>query len=240
MQPTPYAETLSAPLLEALSAIQNTLNQRASFDAATSERHFSVALADVGELYFLPPLIGVVAGAAPGVTLTVVNNSKENLKDDMEAGKVDIAIGVLPDLKTDIFQRRLFMQRYVCLFRKGHPLDGPAFDAEGFARADHIVVNSGKGHAMINGMVERLIGHRSVKLRIPHFVALPRILQATDLVATVPEKIAACLAPPFELAFVAHPLELPQFQINLFWHAKFNHEPGNRWLRTLLSDNFAE
>ena len=240
MQPTPFAEQLAEPISAALSAIQETLNQRSSFDPRASERHFVLALADVGELYFLPPLMGAVAAAAPGVMLNAVSNLRENLKEEMEEGKVDLAIGFLPDLKTDVFQRRLFTQRYVCLFRRGHALDEAEFDAKRFAGADHIVVDSGRGHIMINGMVERLIGRRSVKLRLPHFLALPRILQATDLVATVPEKIAACLAPAYELKFVPHPLELPSFQINLFWHAKFQHEPGNSWLRTLISDNFAE
>lgn len=93
---------------------------------------------------------------------------------------------------------------------------------------------------MINEQVARLAGHRSVKLRVPHFVALPYILQATDLVATVPEKIAACLAPPFGLRFKPHPAKLSDFAINLFWHTKFQHEPGNQWLRTLICDNFGE
>lgn len=240
MLPTPYAEALALPLSEALVAIQATLNQRSTFDPGTSSRHFTLALADVGELYFLPPLIGAIAGAAPGIGLTVVSSAKESLRDDMEEGKVDLAIGVLPELKTDIFQRRLFEQRYVCLFRKGHLLDRPEFDGEVFAHAEHIVVDSGRGHLMVNGMVERLFGRRSVKLRLPHFVALPRILQATDLVATVPEKIAACLAAPFDLRYVAPRPELPSFQINLFWHAKFQHDPGSRWLRNLIFDNFGE
>lgn len=94
---------------------------------------------------------------------------------------------------------------------------------------------------MINEQINRTVPNRSVKLRIPHFVALPRILQATDLVATVPERIAECLARPFGLRFVPHPVnELPDFQINLFWHAKFHHEPGNQWLRNLIGEKFSD
>lgn len=240
MQPTPFATELAEPISAALGAIQETLNQRSSFDPDTSERHFVLALADIGEIYFLPRLVSAVAAAAPGVRLNAVSNQKENLKDEMEEGKVDLAIGFLPDLKTDIFQRRLFPTRYVCLFRRGHPLDAVDFDAEAFARADHVMVNSGRGHNMVNGMVERLVGHRSVKLRVQNFLALPSILQATNLVATVPEKIAFGLAPHYDLRVVPHPVELPSLQINFFWHAKFHHEPGNRWLRTLISDNFVE
>lgn len=240
MRPTPYAQELSEPLCNALTAIHETLNRQSTFDPASSDRHFVIALADVGEIYFLPPLMGALALAAPGTTVDALSNQRTTLQEDMEQGKVDLAIGFLPDLTTNIYQRRLFRQRYVCLFREGHPLGRQEFTLEDFARADHIVVQSGRGHAMINQQIERSVLERSVRLNVPHFVALPRILQATDLIATVPEKIAECLAPPFGLRFVPHPVELPDFQINLFWHARFHHEPGNQWLRNLIGEEFAE
>jgi DNA-binding transcriptional LysR family regulator len=51
-----------------------------------------------------------------------VRNTAVNLRDELESGKVDAAIGLLPQLKAGYFQRRLFMQRYVCLMRSGHRL----------------------------------------------------------------------------------------------------------------------
>lgn len=240
MRPTPYAEELGGPIGNALTEIYETLNRQSSFDPATSDRHFVIALADVGEIYFLPPLMGALAIAAPRATVDTVSNQKATLREDMEQGKVDLAIGFLPDLTTDIYQRRLFRQRYVCLFREGHPQDKQEFTIDDFARSEHVVVQSGRGHAMINEQIERNVPNRSVKLTVPHFVALPRILQATDLIATVPEKIAGCLAPPFGLRFVPHPVKLPDFQINLFWHARFHHEPANQWLRNLVGERFAE
>ena len=41
-----------------------------------------------------------------GVRLTTVRNSATDLKDAMEAGKIDLAIGLLPQLKAGFFQRR--------------------------------------------------------------------------------------------------------------------------------------
>ena len=240
MQPTPYAEQLASPIKDALRLIQETLNERSSFDPLTSDRHFVLAIADVGEIYFLPTLIGALAESSPNVALHAVSNQKRNLKEDMEEGRIDLAIGFLPDLKTDIFQRRLFRQRDVCLFRKGHPLDSKKFTLDDFAKADHVVVESGRGHATINSRIQRLVGRQSIRLRVPHFVALPYILQETNLIATVPQKIAVRLAFPFGLSYVPHPVDLPEFQINLFWHAKFHHEPGNVWLRNLICNKFAD
>jgi hypothetical protein len=39
---------------------------------------------------------------------------------------------------------------------------------------------------------------------------------------------------------VAHPLALPEININVFWHAKFNKDPANKWLRGLIFDHFAD
>lgn len=240
MQPTPFAEALADPLIAALGAIQGTLNRRSLFDPLVSSRQFVIAMADVGEIYFLPRLMGRLTVAAPSVGIDAVSNRALNLKELLEEGKVDLAIGFLPELKTDVYQRRLFRQRYVCLFREGHPLGGADFTVENFGRASHVIVMSGKGHARINELVDRAVRGRTVKLRIPHFVALPEILQATDLIATVPEKIAEHLVRSFRLEFVRHPVVLPDFQINLFWHAKYHHEPGNQWLRGLICDQFVE
>jgi len=79
-----------------------------------------------------------------------------------------------------------------------------------------------------------------VRLTVPHFVAIGHILQATQMVATVPEKMAQSMAEPFGLASVPHPAKLPQVAINLFWHTKYHRDPGNQWLRGLLVEMFAE
>jgi hypothetical protein len=35
-------------------------------------------------------------------------------------------------------------------------------------------------------------------------------------------------------------MPLPEIAINLFWHAKFNKDPANRWIRQLMFDLFSE
>jgi len=75
-----------------------------------------------------------------------------------------------------------------------------------------------------------------VKLKVPHFVAIGHILQSTDLIATVPERLAERMADPFGLTHLPHPVRLPRIAINLFWHAKYHKDPANQWLRTLVFD----
>lgn len=241
MEPTPYALRLAEPIGYALSTIHDSLNEVAHFDPATSKRKFTLGMTDIGEMYFLPKLMEVLRRQAPGVTVSTVRNTSVNLQDEMEAGHVDLAIGLLPQLKSGYFQRRLFKQRYVCMFRKGHPLDKETLTVEEFRDADHVtVVASGTGHAVVDQSIERLGIRRNIGLTVPHFVAVGHILSNSSMIATVPERYAMACVQPFGLRYVTHPLALPEININVFWHAKFNKEPANKWLRGLIFDQFAD
>ena len=241
MEPTPYALQLAEPIGYALSTIHDSLNEVSHFDPATSTRRFTLGMTDIGEVYFLPRLMALLREVAPGVTVSTVRNTAVNLQDELEAGHVDLAIGLLPQLKSGYFQRRLFRQRYVCMFRKGHPLDKKTMTVAAFRDADHVlVVSTGTGHAIADQTIERHGIKRKVSLTVPHFVAVGHILSNSSMIATVPERYAMACMEPFGLRYVAHPLPLPEININVFWHAKFNKDPANKWLRGLIFAHFAD
>lgn len=235
MEPTPFAAQLAEPVTYALGMMHSAINHRNAFDPLTSERSFTVAMTDIGEIYFLPRLMEALTRLAPKVTLSTVRDATVNLRDEMEAGHVDLAIGLLPQLKAGFFQRRLFMQPYVCMFRKGHRLDKRRVTLKEFESAEHVVVVSpGTGHGKVDELLERSGVHRTVRLRVPHFVAVGHILASTSMIATVPERFAMQSVEPFGLTYVAHPAKLPDIPINLFWHAKFRQDPASQWLRNLI------
>jgi DNA-binding transcriptional LysR family regulator len=239
MEPTPYAEQLAESVTYALGMIHSALNERSTFDPSTSDRSFTVGMTDIGEIYFLPTLLKLLREKAPAVSFSTVRNTTANLKDELEAGKVDLAIGLLPQLKGGFFQRKLFRQRYVCLFRQGHRLDKKRISLDEFVAAEHlVVVSAGTGHGKVDELLKRSGIERQVRLTVPHFVSVGHILQASDLVATVPERLAQQIVEPFRLTFVGHPAKLPEVAINVFWHAKFHKAPANQWLRTLVFDTF--
>ena len=241
MEATPFADQLAEPVTYALGMIHGAVNQRTSFDPRNSARAFTVGMTDIGEIYFLPTLIERLRRDAPGVSLSTVRNTAVNLKDEMEAGKVDLAIGLLPQLKAGFFQRRLFRQSYVCLMRKGHRLDKRRISLAEFSAAEHVVVvSAGTGHGKVDELLERSGVERKVRVTVPHFVAIGHILQATDLVATVPERLAHRMIEPFGLSSVSHPAALPEVAINVFWHAKFHKAQANQWLRSLIFEMFAD
>jgi DNA-binding transcriptional LysR family regulator len=242
MEPTPFALQLAEPIGYALSTIHDTLNHRETFDPAGSARKFTLGLNDIGEVNFLPKLMDKLASVAPRVSISTLRDTGVNLQETMEAGHIDLAIGLLPQLKTGFFQRRLFTQRYVCMFRMGHALDKGTITLEEFSKADHVVViPPSSGHAKVNETIDRRGIQRNVVLTVPHYVAVGHILAtaSNNMVATVPESYAKQCTAPFGLTYVEHPVPLPGFDINLFWHAKFHKEPGNKWLRGVICETLS-
>jgi DNA-binding transcriptional LysR family regulator len=242
MEPTPYAQQLAEPVAAALEGLQQALNVRASFDPATSQRSFTLAMTDVGEMYFLPVLMDALAQAAPGVTLNVVAVTSASLKDDMASGRTDLALGLLPQLQAGFFQQALFRQPYVCLMREGHPLaSANALTLPDFAATDHVrVIAAGTGHGRVDEALERQGLQRRIRLTVPHYVALGDVLGHSDLIATVPERFAQRVTRPFGLTTRALPLTVDGSVIHQFWHARLHKDPGHQWLRTQLTTIFGD
>ena len=242
MMPTALAEQLAEPVAMALDTLQRALGQRTHFDAASSTRSFTIAMSDVGEVYFMPVLAQLCAEQAPGVRIDTVRAGAFDMKAGMEAGAIDLAIGAFDDLSGEsVFQRRLFQQDYVTMFRRGHVLGEGELTLERFRAASHLVVaSSASPYNAIGPLLDKAGITQAARFSVPHFVAVPYIVSTTDLVVTVPRKLAERAAPPFGLQFVAPPLKLPALQTNVFWHRRFHQDAGNQWLRNLVAQRFAE
>lgn len=241
MQPTPLAQQMAEPIGAALAQIGLALSQRSRFDAATSNRRFTLAMTDVGEVYFMPVLIERCRVLAPQVEIASVRANALTLKEEMETGRVDLAIGAFEDVSDALYQRQLFRQAFVSMFRTAHPLARGAVDLARFVAAQHLLVDAAQSpYDRINVLLEKAGVTGNTRFRVPHFTAVPYIVSTSELVVTVPQKLAESAAKPFGLKWITPPLALPTLQTNVFWHRRFNHDPGNQWLRGLIADVFAE
>lgn len=242
MEPTPYALQLAEPVAVALDGLQQALNVRAAFDPVTSTRRFIIAMTDVGEMYFLPVLIDALARAAPGVTLQVVSVTNAALKEDMATGRIDLAMGLLPQLQAGFFQQALFKQKYICLMRKAHPLAGKnKLNLSAFTEAEHVrILAAGTGHGRVDVALEQKGLRRRFRLTVPHYVALGDVLSHSDLLATVPERFADRTLVPFDLVKRELPIDVDVSAIHQFWHSRLHRDPGHQWLRRFTRTLFAD
>jgi DNA-binding transcriptional LysR family regulator len=255
MEPTEFAKSLHASLRPALASIEQSLQLKTAFDPAKSLWHARIAMTDIGEIVFLPKLLIHAQQSAPGLTLETLRDNQATsfaqgsmggITTAMAEGKVDLAIGWLPDVTEGLYQRKLFSQRYACIARAGHPMlagKKPKLTEEKFLSAEHIAVRAeGTGHAKADALLATLKKgqQRKVRLRVPNFLSVPHIVSQTDLLATVPEKLAEEWATRFGLQVFPHPLSMPAFELKMFWHRRVHTDPANQWLRALIVEFFAK
>jgi DNA-binding transcriptional LysR family regulator len=183
-----------------------------------------------------------LAKAAPAVTLQIVSVAQSSLKEDMSNGKIDLAMGLLPQLQAGFFQQSLFKQKYVCLMRKKHPLaQNKPITVAAFFAAEHVrVLATGTGHGRVDLVLDKQKYKRNVRLTVPHYVALGDVLQHSPLMAIVPERFAQRIAKPFDLVTRDLPFKIPDSAIQQCWHGRLHRDPGHQWLRQLMRQLFGD
>ncbi len=241
MRPTPFAQQLAQPVREALRLIQTALQQHAGFDPRSSGHTFRLFMSDIGEMVFLPGLLECIKHDAPGVKIEVVRIPIKDVHTALEAGDIDLAVGFLPGLVTGMRAQPLFREHYACLLRTDHPVIGAKISARQFREAAHVLVSyAGTGHQVIEEtFVAEGLGGR-IAVRVPHFLVVPMILARTDLVVTVPSRVAAIFARLGNFKVLKLPLHMPNFEVRLHWHQRFHQDPANRWLREAMAALYME
>lgn len=239
MQPTPLAQEFGPVLSTALAQIQAGLHRRRHFDARAEDRTFTVIMTDIGEIVFLPALLQHLKANAPRISIRTVQLSADATQHALESGAVDLAIGYMPDLKTGVYQQQLFTTEYVCIVRKDHPAIRGRLTRKQFLDATHAVAEAaGTGHYVVEERLARLGVQRRIGLRIPNFLALPTIIASSDMIATVPEPLAAASLPALDIKIMPHPIAFPKLSIRQFWHERYHDDPANRWLRQTCTSLF--
>lgn len=236
MQPTSRAKEVVGPMREAIQCMEQRILNKGRFDPARDEREFRVALSDTAEAMYMPRALAALTRAAPGVRLRSVATAQPQLQRALSEGQVDVALGYFPDLQSSEFvRRRLGAHGFVCICSAANRDVRRDLTLERYLRARHVVFES---PTRTQGLLEAYLAkrglHRDVALTTPHFMSLPEIIAATELIATVPDAIADVFADIQRIARVELPFRSPVFEAHLHWSKSVQDDPANKWLRALL------
>lgn len=225
--PTPKADQLARQVSAALQLLDVAMHDVDTFDAARSQRRFTVHMSDIGADEFLPLLMAGLSAQAPGVRIEVMQLAPEAIGPALDDGRLDLAFGFLPGL-AGTEQATLLTERYVVLLRRGHPLAGALRDRSTLEKLDFIVVRS---HTEPARALHLLGLEPRIRLALPHFMVVPSILAATDLAVVMPLRPALRFAKRHELQVVEPDFGLPPFPVAMHWTWRQSHDAGHRWLR---------
>lgn len=236
MAPTARAVALSGPLKRALAELEGVIRSP-TFDPETARGRMRIAATDYAAVIVLPRVIGRYFAEAPHFDMEILPMDYESLAG-LEAGDMDLAIGVFTEAPAGIYRQRLFTEDFACVVRAGHPVLRKKLTPEVFSALPHglvTVLSTHKGNLM-DAVVKHLGGGRRFALRLPHFLAAALIVAESDLILTLPRRLALRFAELAGLVLIDPPVRIAKVSISQLWHERHHHDPAHIWLRALMAE----
>ncbi|WP_423821709.1 LysR family transcriptional regulator [Salinisphaera sp. SPP-AMP-43] len=234
MQPTARAEQLQRPVRNALAQMEAAIAPNRAFEPATAERLFTILITDYAASVLMPNVVAILETEAPHIALNILSASSDAI-DQIERGEADFLVNQFGQLPANFHHQRLWRDRLACLIRQDHPAlitAGGELTLEAFLAQRHILITqTGIGLSRLDEALADRGLTREISILTRHY-QLPRELVAkTDMIATLPARIARYQARHLGLAVLDPPVALADFQIGIAWGALDHHDPAHRWLR---------
>jgi len=231
MVPTPLAENIIERIRMALVSLESSLNEYDNFTPGTSKRRFSFAMNDTSEAYLLPLLMEYLQREAPGIYVESYPIQRHDLAREFAAGQLDFALDVPLVNEPQITHQALAQDRFVCVARRDHPVVQGSLNLEQYLTLPHIHVSSRRrGQGYIDVYLNRLGLQRNIALRVQHSKTAPPIVARTDMLLTIPEK----LANKHDLQVFELPFAVPNLDWHLYWPSNYSNDRAHQWMREVI------
>ncbi|MDO8330959.1 MAG: LysR family transcriptional regulator [Fluviicoccus sp.] len=231
MSPLPQAQALYGPVRQALQLLQAGLGPQEGFDPQR-EHVFKLSMNDYGQTRLLPVLLARLQAFAPKVVISVVSDEADTLPRRLAAGSVDLAIDYLHFDDADLVYQPLYQEELVVIGRAGHPAFAGGLSWQDYLDCRHVslLTRAGRGSPL-----EILLGsariRRQVQLYVPYFLTIPEIAAHSDLLGTIPRRLAEHYSRMNPLSIAPLPMDMSRIQVSLIRHRQHDLVPGLRWLR---------
>jgi DNA-binding transcriptional LysR family regulator len=245
MTPTERALELEPMVREILTIVDKAVQPTAAFEPASAERVFRIMASDYAESTLLPTVLGRLRNEAPGVSLDIMTPSDVSFLD-VERGKVDMVINRFDTMPQSFHQINIWADSFSCLLSADNPLLQD-FTLDTYLQAQHVWVSKtgmGVGVGVDPADVQRLgwvdaalaaLGKkRNITVYTRHYQTSMLLAEQNDLVVTLPTMAALLQANNPRLVIKPPPLDIPPLELKMAWSPLLQHNPANRWLRTLI------
>ncbi|CAO3402400.1 Transcriptional regulator, LysR family [Azospirillum palustre] len=250
MEPTARALQLSSGIADGLGRIADAMSTKA-FIPSEAVRTFRIAATDYAAVIVLPRIVARIAPLAPQIDLRVFPVNRMDVVRQLDDGRVDFVIGWFADLPDRMRRTTLLQESEAVVVRRGHPLAAGPVTRDRLFEFPHVVVElTGSEEGATDGFiddrgvsrrvwVERLILEAAdsdrgltgrVAVSVPHYAAVPPLLQVSDMVATLPRLLALRAVEQSGLAILDLPYEPQRVNLDMILHQRAERDPGACWL----------
>lgn len=240
---TPRAETMRAPLQEALLLVNSCIAEEPSFDPIKAAGVFRFSTPDRLSLALLPPLLERLQRFAPGMTLQVMTADRQQGLDLVDADRIDLALGWFDEIPSHLQSEFLMDERLFCVFRPGHPIArrGAKFSIDAVLSYPHLVVSAtGTRRAIFDDLLLRHGLRRKALVAVTNFTVVPQLLHQGDMIGVFTQLAADVFRTSSELATRPVPIDVGRISTTMVWQSRYDRDRRHHWLRQQIKRVYSD
>ena len=237
MEPTLLCKTIHRNIAPSLKTIYQSLADRGEFDPSSSKRTFNLGLSDYLCILLLPGILNIIETRAPEISIRIMQTTYEKRTEMLQNGKLDVFLGCPRDYGAGVLKEKLFEDREVCVVRKDHAIQGRVMNEEEMADSEFAALSlSESGLGFLEDYLYRKGVHRKIKIVLQQETVIPALVENSDLVGSVAQRLAEIYATEGRLRIVRMPLENTEFEVSQHWHSLNDNDPAQQWIRSVIKE----
>ncbi|TDL82009.1 LysR family transcriptional regulator [Meridianimarinicoccus aquatilis] len=240
VEPTERAKEISQEVERGLGFISSAISLQHQFVPSEANRVFTMQITDYVSGFILPRLAERLQKDAPSVSVDILPFS---ISTDSVWDRVDVQIRLTPGRlqPEQVRSQRLVADDIVVLMRPDHPDALKPMTADLYAALPHVKLSqSATGTTVIDDVLAARGLERHMAMTVSSWFDIPDIVANSDLIAIAPRRLLQLDPRLKHLHSAPLPLEEVVFSFDLCWDLRTEREPGQQWLRKLISELFQE
>lgn len=238
LEPTSLAHELEPKIRRIVMLLSETLERSGDFDPTTANADLRIGAFDFEMTGIIPKLVAELRTVSPNINVHAFPLQNREALEALVQGQIDLAIGYFDfplNSETSFVSEDLYSEHYVLAGRKEHPIFDEDLTLSEVAKARHLLISPyGPNRNMVDHALHLRGYKRQIQTTVPSLFAALSIIENSDLVATLPSRIAKSNAHRFEIAHKPLPIDGGTFPIQAVRHVRDTDNPLYIWLSQKL------
>ncbi len=225
------------PEIENLLRGMSELLQPEVFEPANASLDMTISCNQYELQVIVPQLLDRLNRLAPNIRMTFIQSHLSG-HQQLQRGQCDLLLSPVMGDYEALYQRPLFQDRYVCLISAAHPLANRPIGRDDYIQARHLEIFYEGGWKPLYLNSPALQGvNLNIGLRLPGVANFIPTIANTDLMMTLPERLARLIGEPM---LIKDPPFNSRFELCLYWNKMTHQSKAHQWLRQQIIDICAE
>lgn len=235
MEPTPRAELLREAVRDLLLRIGTAVSAQPRFDAASSQREFTLFVSDYSMEILIPHALALAGQQRSTVRFRLQPQSVQPHRA-LERGETDLLIIPKAYVSSEHPSEMLFTDDFVCAMWRDSQVARAELTLERYINAGHVAMQPSETTqpAFEDWFVKSQGISRRNQVLTFSFGAMPFLVVGTELIATVHSRLARRLQTALPITLKPVPMKMPSLEQTMQWHKYRAQDPGLVWLRSLM------